>query len=231
MLEFDPGSLTESQRERLLLWSVVPRPVAMVSTVSPDGVANLAPFSYFTAVGYLPMSLLFCTGPKPDLSEKDSCRNARPASEGGTGEFTVNVLIEEHARAATAAARPLPYGESEYGPARLRPVPGVVVGTPRIDGSPIAFECSTTAVVPVGSFFVVIGEIVHVTIEESLLDRSSFQIDFDRLDSIGRMGAGEFVRTFSRFEIEGQHGHAVDDYAPLPENADALAGASLVDRK
>jgi flavin reductase (DIM6/NTAB) family NADH-FMN oxidoreductase RutF len=201
VLELDPAVLTEHQSEELLLWGVVPRPVAMVSTVSPSGAANLAPFSYFTAAGYRPMSLLFCPGRRIDMSEKDSCRNARPPSEGGTGEFTVNVLTEDHARAASAAAMALPHGDSEYDLTDLTPVPGVIVGCPRIDGSPIAFECRTTAVVPVGAHFVVIGEIVHVTIEERLLDQSSYHIDLDRLGAVGRMGTIEYVRTMSRFEV------------------------------
>ena len=201
MLELDPEELTATQREHLLLWGVVPRPVAMVSTVSPEGVTNLAPFSYFTAVGHYPMSLVFCTGRKPDMSEKDSCRNARPPSEGGTGEFTVNVLIEDLAPAATTASKPLPHGESEYQLTGLRPVPGVVVGTPRIDGSPIAFECRTTNMVPVGEFFVIIGEVVHVAIQEGLLDLSSCHIDLDRLGAVGRMGAADYVRTASRFVV------------------------------
>jgi flavin reductase (DIM6/NTAB) family NADH-FMN oxidoreductase RutF len=208
MLELDPGELTEHQRENLLLWGVVPRPVAMVSTVSPWGAVNLAPFSYFTAVGYTPMSLLFCAGRKRDMSEKDSCRNARPRAEGGTGEFTVNVLIEDHAPAATAAAKPLPYGESEYTWAGLRPLPGIAVGTPRIDGSPIAFECRTTEVVPVGQFFIVVGEVVHLSVNEELLDRSDWRIDLDGLNPVGRMGAADYVRTFSRFTVGRQPGDA-----------------------
>lgn len=201
MLEVDPAQLTEHQRENFLLWGVVQRPVALVSTVSPDGAVNLAPFSYFTAVGYTPMSLLFCVGRKADMSEKDSCRNARLVSEGGTGEFTINVLTEDHAEAATAAAAPLPRGESEYHAARVRPVPGTVVGCPRIDGSPIAFECRTAKIVALGQFFVIIGEVVHLAISESLLDQSEFQLDLDQLRSIGRMGAADYVRTFSRFEV------------------------------
>jgi flavin reductase (DIM6/NTAB) family NADH-FMN oxidoreductase RutF len=205
MLELDPGDLTEHQREDLLLWGVVPRPVAMVSTLSQAGVPNLAPFSYFTAVGYRPMSLLFCPGVRPDMSEKDSCRNARPPSDGGTGEFTVNLLTMDLAQAATTASKPLPPGESEYDLACLVPAPGVIVGCPRIAGSPIAFECRTTAVIPVGMHFIVTGEVVHLTIDESLLDRSSFHIDLDGLGAIGRMGAAEFVQTRSRFEIKNRY--------------------------
>jgi len=203
MLEIDVADMTERQREHLLLWSVVPRPIAMVSTLAPSGAVNLAPFSYFTAVGYAPMALLFCAGRRADGSEKDSCRNARPPAEGGTGEFTVSVLVEKFAEAASAAARPLPYGESEYELAGLRPTPGSRVRAPRVEGSPIAFECRTSAVIPVGAFFVVVGEVVHVAVEEGLIDEVSFHVDLDRLGSVGRMGAADYVRTSDRFVVEG----------------------------
>jgi flavin reductase (DIM6/NTAB) family NADH-FMN oxidoreductase RutF len=203
MLDIDVADMTVRQRERLLLWSVVPRPIAMVSTVSPSGAVNLAPFSYYTAVGYSPMALLFCAGRRADSTEKDSCRNARVPAEGGTGEFTVNLLVEKHAAAATASAKPLPHGESEYELAGLRPLPGRRVHSPRIDGSPIAFECSTSAVVPVGDHFIVIGEVVHVTADEGLIDEMDFHVDLGRLGSVGRMGAADYVRTLDRFIIDG----------------------------
>jgi flavin reductase (DIM6/NTAB) family NADH-FMN oxidoreductase RutF len=202
MLEIDVADMTERQREHLLLWSVVPRPIAMVSTLAPSGAVNLAPFSYFTAVGYAPMALLFCAGRRADGLEKDSCRNARPPAEGGTGEFTVNVLVEKLAEAASAAAKPLPYGESEYELAGLRPAPGLRVRTPRVEGSPITFECRTSAVVPVGAFFIVVGEVVHVAAEEGLVDEVGFQVDLNRLGSVGRMGAADYVRTSDRFVID-----------------------------
>ncbi|MFF4920650.1 flavin reductase family protein [Kitasatospora sp. NPDC001261] len=203
MLHVDVASMTARQRQRLLLWSVVPRPIAMVSTVSPGGAVNLAPFSYYTAVGYSPMALLFCASRRADGTEKDSCRNARLPAEGGTGEFTVNVLIEKHAEAATTTAKPLPYGESEYELAGLRALPGHAVRSPRIDGSPLAFECRTSSVVPVGDHSVVIGEVVHVVAEEGLVDEAGFHLDLDRLGSVGRMGAAEYVRTLDRYAVGG----------------------------
>lgn len=202
MLEIDVADMTVRQREQLLLWSVVPRPVAMVSTVSPAGKVNLAPFSYYTAVGYSPMALLFCAGRRNDGTEKDSCRNARMPNQGGTGEFTVNVLIEKHAEAASAAASPLPHGASEYELSGLRPQPGQRTCSPRIDGSPVAFECRTSGVVAVGNHFVVIGEVIHVTADEGLIDETDFDLDLDRLGPVGRMGTADYVRTLDRYVVD-----------------------------
>ena len=201
MVELDPGALSSEQREHLLLWAVGPRPIAMVSTVSLSGTANIAPFSYFTAVGYEPMALIFCAGRRSDGSEKDSCRNARPRRDGGTGEFTVNVLVEQQAWAATEAAKPLPPGDSEYDLTGLRPLPGVKVAAPRLAGSPIAAECRTTHIHTVGNHFLVVGEVVHVSVEAGLLDPSDFHLDLDRLGLVGRMGAVDYVRTGSRFDV------------------------------
>lgn len=202
VLQLDVDSLSVRQKERFLLWSIAPRPIAMISTISPHGKINLAPFSYFTAVGYSPMALLFCAGRRVDGTEKDTCRNARSPVEGGTGEFTINVLIESQAKAATAAARSLPHGESEYELAGLCSVPGTRVGTPRIEGSPIAFECRTSSIIPVGDFSIVVGEVVHIAVDEDLVNKTEFNIDLDRLCSVGRMGSADYVRTADRFLVE-----------------------------
>jgi flavin reductase (DIM6/NTAB) family NADH-FMN oxidoreductase RutF len=85
----------------------------MVSTISPAGVVNVASFSFFNAVAADLPALLFCPGNRLDGGDKDTLRNVRPAEEGGTGEFVVNVSTEPIARQVAAAAEDLPYGESE----------------------------------------------------------------------------------------------------------------------
>jgi flavin reductase (DIM6/NTAB) family NADH-FMN oxidoreductase RutF len=114
-MEIDPRSIEARDRYRLMIGSIVPRPIAVVSTVSPDGRPNLAPYSFFNGVGAEPMTLLFCPANKGDGSEKDTLHNCKPANEGGTGEFVVNLAIEEYQRQVAAAAEPLPYGEPAAG--------------------------------------------------------------------------------------------------------------------
>lgn len=84
-MEIDPEQLDPGVRYKLLIGSVVPRPIALVSSLSPQGVVNLAPFSYFCAVGHKPLALAFSIAKKPDGSEKDTLRNVRPRAEGGKG--------------------------------------------------------------------------------------------------------------------------------------------------
>lgn len=202
-MELDPHTLPPETRNKILLGCVVPRPIALVSTVSPNGAQNLAPFSYFNAVGHFPMALLFCVGRRPDLSEKDSLRNARFVEDGGTGEFVVNAAVESYAQHVAVAAQPLPYEESEFELTSLTPVASSVVQPPRIAESPVSFECRTTHVVPVGGFHVVIGEVVHVFIRDDLLDER-FHIDADKLAALGRMAGSTYCRTRDRFELRDQ---------------------------
>jgi flavin reductase (DIM6/NTAB) family NADH-FMN oxidoreductase RutF len=88
-MEIDPAQLAPADRYKLLIGCIVPRPIAFVSTISLDGMPNLAPFSFFNGIGSDPMSLLFCPVNKGDGSEKDTLRNAKPAAEGGVGQFVV----------------------------------------------------------------------------------------------------------------------------------------------
>ncbi len=146
-MDIDPDALGLRERYRLLIGCVVPRPIAFVSTLSPDGRANLAPFSFFNGVGSDPLTVLFCPANKPDGSEKDTLRNCKPPSEGGTGEFVVNAAVEGYAREISASAEELPYGESEFELTGLARAPSLRVQPPRVARAPWAFECQTLQVV------------------------------------------------------------------------------------
>jgi len=204
-MELAPQKLDLRDRYKLLIGCVVPRPIAFVSTVSPDGSPNLAPFSFFNGVGSDPLTVLFCPANKPDGSEKDTLRNARPEAEGGTGEFVVNAAVEPYERAVAAAAEPLAFGESEFDLVGLEPAPSAVVAPPRVARSPWAFECRTTQVIrtnpgrPAGGN-IVIGEVVHVYVDDDLVNER-FHVDPDALRAVGRMGGLGYCRTRDRFEL------------------------------
>jgi flavin reductase (DIM6/NTAB) family NADH-FMN oxidoreductase RutF len=216
-MEIDPDSLPQPDRYRILIGAIVPRPIALVSTSDPDGRHNLAPFSFFAGVGSNPMTLLFCPANRADGAEKDSLRNARPPAEGGTGEFVVNLAVEDYARRVAAAAEPLPYGESEFALTGLTPAPSRVVRPPRVAESPVAFECRTLQVVRTGPGVphagnIVIGRVVHVFIRDDLVNER-LHIDADTLRAIGRMGGLWYCRTRDRFQ--------------MPMGAEALEGPPL----
>lgn len=204
-MEIPFDSLSPGDRYRLLIRTVVPRPIAMVSTISPGGVVNVAPFSFFNAVAADPPTLLFCPGNRLDGGEKDTLRNVRSVEEGGTGEFVVNVSTEPIARQVAAAAEDLPYGESELDLTGLTTVPGRAVAVPRLAEAPVAFECRTGQILalapgrPAGGN-VVFGEILHVHVHDSVLDEKG-KVDPARLRAIGRMGGLGYCSTRDHFAM------------------------------
>ena len=208
LMEIDPNLISQPERYKLLIGCIVPRPIAFVSTVSPDGKSfNLAPFSFFNGVGSNPMMLLFCPANKLDGTEKDTLRNCKPVAEGGTGQFVVNAAINAYAQKVAAASEPLPYGESEFELAGLSRAPSVKVKPPRVAESPVAFECETAQVIRThpgvdgtASGNIVIGRVVHVFVRDDLINER-FHIDPAKLDAIGRMGGLGYTRTRDRFEM------------------------------
>ncbi len=204
-MELSPASLSIPDRYKLMIGGIVPRPIAWVSTVSGAGKSNLAPFSFFAGVGSNPMTLLFCPANKPDGSEKDSLRNAKPASEGGVGEFVVNIVPHSLAKNMALCAEELAYGESEFDIAGITPSPSRVVKPPRVLESPISYECRTMQVIrtnpgqPSGGN-IVIGEVAHIWIADAIINER-FHIDPAKLDSIGRMGGLEYTTTRERFSM------------------------------
>jgi flavin reductase (DIM6/NTAB) family NADH-FMN oxidoreductase RutF len=204
-MEIDPDRLAVGERYKLLIGCIVPRPIAVVSTVSPEGAVNLAPFSFFAGVGSNPMTLLFCPVNTPAGLEKDTLRNCKPPAEGGVGEFVVNVATEAYAARVAAAAEPLAPGESEFALAGLTAAPSAVVGPPRVLESPIAFECRTQQVIRTnpgqpGGGNIVVGRVVHIHVRDDLVDER-FRIDPAALAAVGRMGGITYCRTRERFEI------------------------------
>lgn len=204
-MEFDPQALAVPDRYKLLIGCVVPRPIALVSTSSPRGQVNLAPFSFFAGVGSNPMTLLFCPANNDQGQEKDTLRNCKPVEEGGTAEFVVNIVSAEMATRMAACAEGLPYGESEFALSGLTPAPSVVVGPPRVLESPACFECRTRQVIrtnpgaPAGGN-VVLGEVVRVHVRDGLANER-LHVDARALDAVGRMGGLGYCSTRDRFEM------------------------------
>lgn len=227
-MELNPEELDAQTRYKLLIGGVTPRPIALVSSLSAEGVANLAPFSFFNAAGPTPMTLMFAPVVKRDGQEKDTLRNVRPIEEGGTGAFVVNLAVEAYARRMAATSHPMPADESEFERAGLYPAPSVRVRAPRVSASPIAFECVTSQIVPVdpttppgqaplaGSSYVVFGRVVHVYVADDCIDER-YRIDPEAVATIGRMGGKGYTRTRERFDLQNDLG-ALQQNPPFPED-------------
>jgi flavin reductase (DIM6/NTAB) family NADH-FMN oxidoreductase RutF len=205
-MDIDPRTLSPADRYKLLIGAIIPRPIAFVSTCSPDGhFTNLAPFSFFNGASASPMVVLFCPANRPDGGEKDTLRNAKPPAEGGQGEFVINIVHESFARAMAACAEPLPYGESEFAAFGFAPVASTTVRPPRVGESPLSLECRTLQVVRLapgvpGGGNVVMGEVLHVHAHAGVVS-DRLHVDPARLGTIGRAGGKGYVRTTDRFEM------------------------------
>lgn len=200
-----PELIDIAARYKLLIGSIVPRPIAVVSTLSPDGRPNLAPFSFFSGVGSNPMTLLFCPANDASGREKDTLRNCKPHAEGGTGEFVVSVAPTSIIHKVVAASEALAHGESEFEFVGLTPVPSSVVRPPRILESPVAFECQTLHVIrtnpgaPSGGN-IVVGRVVSVFVRDDAIN-DRHHVDPDVLDLAGRMGGAAYCTTRERFDV------------------------------
>lgn len=204
-MDLTPNSLSTAERYKLLIGCIVPRPIALVSTLSPQGRPNLAPFSFFSGVGSNPMTVIFCPGTAPDGSDNDTMRNALPLDQGGTGEFVINAAVEPYIREVSASAEPLPYGQSEFDLIGLDTHPSTVVAPPRVAASPYAFECRTLQIVRTNpgapsSGNIVVGEVVHIYIRDDLIN-DRMHVDPDKLAAVGRMGGMYYCTTRDRFSL------------------------------
>jgi flavin reductase (DIM6/NTAB) family NADH-FMN oxidoreductase RutF len=141
----DASELPGRRAYRLLVDCVVPRPIAWVSTVDLAGTANLAPFSFFGAVGVEPPSVIVSIGRHRDGAIKDTGVNLR-----ATGECVVNVVTDALAEAMNATAGAYPFGVDEMARAGLTPAPRRHVAPPRVAESPVALECRLTQELPIG---------------------------------------------------------------------------------
>jgi flavin reductase (DIM6/NTAB) family NADH-FMN oxidoreductase RutF len=176
---------------------VMPRPIALVTTISPQGKVNAAPFSFFNVLGAKPPILALAPGDREDGTPKDTARNIRL-----THEFVVNLVDEAIAKGMNKCAAPLPYGEDELPHAGLHPAPSSVVKPPRILEAPVSLECKEWGTLQIGDNRVVIGLVKRVHLREELFDAEKKRVRGDKLFLIGRMASPHwYCRTRDCFEM------------------------------
>jgi flavin reductase (DIM6/NTAB) family NADH-FMN oxidoreductase RutF len=187
-----PESLDPRARYALLLHCVSPRPIAFVSTLSPDGIGNLAPFSFFMAGGANPPSVIISPTTPRDGQPKDTLRNIQ-----ATGAYVISVVTYAMRERMNQASAEWPYGVSEWEKAGFEAAPSVVVAPPRVADSPLSIECRLFQVVPHGdgplSANYVLGEVVYYHAAEELFTDDGM-VDPTRVDYIARMGADWYAR-------------------------------------
>jgi flavin reductase (DIM6/NTAB) family NADH-FMN oxidoreductase RutF len=200
--DLDPDELGGGPFYKILTSVVVPRPIAWVSTRSADGVDNLAPHSFFTVSCVEPPMVQFTS-----VGVKDSLRNVR-----ATGEFVVCMATEPMFEQVNATGTDFPSEVSELAAVGLTPEPSLRVKPPRIAESPVALECRLHAAITLGDSTIVIGRVLHASIDEAVWADDGRLPAIERLRPLARLGRDEWstigeVRTITRIPYGKWPGH------------------------
>jgi flavin reductase (DIM6/NTAB) family NADH-FMN oxidoreductase RutF len=202
-MKFDPDKQSFKDNHRLMIGSIVPRPIAFVSTKSKNGILNLAPFSYFNGVCSNPPTIMFAPARRGyDGLTKDTLNNIRD-----TKEFVVNIVSEEIVEPMVACATDFEKEVNEFEVSRLTPVDSVKVAPPCVKESKVSFECRLQTIVPVGEAepgggFVVIGNIVMFHVDDDVYRDG--RIDLDALKPVGRLAGNNYSRINDVFTVVRQ---------------------------
>jgi flavin reductase (DIM6/NTAB) family NADH-FMN oxidoreductase RutF len=196
-MEFDLERDYADRAYQLLASVVTPRPIAFVTTISPEGKVNAAPFSFFNLFGGNPPILAFAPSDRENGTPKDTALNVR-----ATHEFVVNLVDEGIAEAMNRCAASLPYGENELVHAGLTALPSSLVKPPRIAESPVSMECEEWGTLQIGKNRMVIGLSKRLHLRDDLFDADKKLVNSEKLHVIGRMAAPHwYCRTRDRFEM------------------------------
>ncbi len=179
-MEIDPHQLDRRAAYRLLISVIVPRPIAFVTSISADGRANLAPFSFFNGVSSQPPIVMIAVGTRKGV-RKDTWNNI-----AATGEFVVNVVVPEIVDAMVLASYEFPPGVSEIEKTQLTPIPSQRVKPPRIAESPVNLECRVEKLVEITGTALILGRVLLYHVRDDLLDEG--RVDPRKLRPVARLG-------------------------------------------
>lgn len=191
----DPLDLDPRGVYKLLIGSVVPRPIAWTSTLSREGVRNLAPFSFFTVASRNPPMLCISVGPRTseDQFTKDTLDNVE-----ATGEFVINIVSLPLSNTMHESSKSHPPEADEFEKAGLTPAPCEVVKAPRVGEAGVSMECVLDRILPLGSDHLVIGRMVRFHVRDELYQNG--RIDVDGLQPLGRL-AGNYTKVETIFDL------------------------------
>ena len=194
---YDFSRLTPRERYKLLIGAVVPRPIALVTTISKDGIVNAAPFSFFNCLSADPAILALGVEYRPSGSQKDTGRNVREMQA-----FTVNVVSDSILEAMNTCAVPFGPEIDELHEAGLTAIPGTKVPCPWIGEAPAAFECRHHTTLSIGSSReIILGEVVFAHFRTDVVNAANLHVDPAALDAVGRMGGHGYASTRDYFDL------------------------------
>jgi len=196
-MQFDFTKMSPPERYKLLLATVLPRPIAWITTKDVNGAVNAAPFSFFNVFGNDPATVGIGIGSKGPGEPKDTRANIR-----SNEQFVVNLVSFELAEEMRVTSIPFPKGVEEPKEAALDLMPSERVTVPRIARAPISMGCAFMQEVRLGTFSLVLGQILLMHVQDNaIMDLERLYIDANKLDLIGRMEGGWYTRTNARFEM------------------------------
>ncbi|HUE94429.1 flavin reductase family protein [Pseudomonas sp.] len=198
-MQLDFSTLEPLERYRWLASTITPRPIAWVSSLSVEGVSNLAPFSFFQVISDDPATLLINVNHRADGGLKDTLLNVQ-----ASGELVIQLVSFAQAEAMNASAAVLPYGISEFEHCGIASLPSQRIAPPRVAGAAVAFECRVAQILPypptAANCHLIFAEVLLAHIDDAVLTEQG-RIDAGKLDLVGRLGGTAYSRTRDTFEM------------------------------
>lgn len=175
--------------------SIIPRPIAWISSMDKDGVTNLAPFSYFQAICDKPPMIMFVASPKKDgFDAKDTAKNVE-----STKEFVINLVPYSLRQIMDQTSNPLEYGESEIEKYNIATRNSKLVKPPSIEDSPINIECEYVRTIPIEKNKMIIGKVLGIQVKDKFIKDN--KIDAKELEIIARLGYSKYTKVSEAFSI------------------------------
>jgi flavin reductase (DIM6/NTAB) family NADH-FMN oxidoreductase RutF len=199
-MQFDPNELEHTAVYKLLTGSIIPRPIGWISSISENGINNLAPFSYFNAVGDDPPHVMFSTG-RGNNTNKDTLNNVL-----ATKQFVVNMVTEELTEQMNSTAQAVHSDIDEFELAGVTPIPSLKIKPMRVKESPITFECELVHHYFLedhknGGACVIIGRIVMMHIaDDALLD--NYKINLENYKPVSRLAGSGYAKMGEIFSVK-----------------------------
>lgn len=213
-MEFDFAKLNAKDKYKLLTSTVIPRPIALVSTIDDEGRVNAAPYSFFNMVSEDPPTCVLGVQRRPDGRPKDTAHLIREQ-----GEFVVNMVDMDLAEAMNITAINFEPGVNEVEMARLTPVASRLIKAPRIAEAPVAFECKRTFTLQLSAERdIVVGEVLTMHVRDGLIDPETLYLDQSKYDVVGRLYADLYCPLRDVFALRRPEAEAwlADPTQPMP---------------
>jgi len=196
----DPKKQSFQDNHKLMIGSIIPRPIALVSTISKDNIKNVAPFSYFNGVCSKPPTVMFAPARRGwDGKEKDTLKNIRQIKE-----FSINLVSESFVEKMVACSTDFEPEIDEFNKSNLTPISSKKIKPPIIKQSKISFECILNQIVQIGDNeagggFIVIGEIILFHINNEIYDNG--HLNLEKYNPIGRLAGNWYTRPTDNFKV------------------------------